>query len=197
MRVIVILVILISLPFGLLAQNEPTLDIVPNPFVDTTSFVITLPASDTVSLVVYNQLGELIDSTIKEQLIPQGTQTLIFIGDTLPLGQYIVYLDVDTHVILRKFVKVDQLPLNVENKQLRELHLNIFPNPTSGYITLTNLPQKTSNIAIYNVLGVPMHVCEWKGLDNVVVDLTELPKGLYYLHVFQDATTVKKKIVKL
>jgi len=106
MRVIATTIILLNIHFGLMAQNKPTLDIIPNPFVDTTSFILTLPTSDTVSLVIYNLLGELIDSTIKEQLMPQGTQSLMFIGDTLPLGQYIVYLDVDTHLIFKKIIRL-------------------------------------------------------------------------------------------
>ncbi len=45
MRILITIAILLNLHFGLLAQNEPTLDIVPNPFVDTTSFIFTADKS--------------------------------------------------------------------------------------------------------------------------------------------------------
>lgn len=89
--------------------SQPTLDVFPNPFYDTTSFIFTLPESDTVSLVVYNRWGQIIDSLIKEQVMPQGTNTVIFVGDTLPQDVYYVLLVVDTNWIGKSFVKLDEL----------------------------------------------------------------------------------------
>jgi len=59
MRIAITIAVSLTLHFGLLAQTGPTLDITPNPFVDTTSFIFTLPASDTVSLLVYNRWGQM------------------------------------------------------------------------------------------------------------------------------------------
>ena len=88
--------------------SQPTLDVVPNPFYDTTSFVFTLPESDTVSLVVYNRWGQIIDSLIKEQVMSQGTHIIIFVGDTLPQDVYLVLLVVDTNLIGKSFIKLDE-----------------------------------------------------------------------------------------
>ncbi|PCH66641.1 MAG: hypothetical protein COC01_07550 [Bacteroidetes bacterium] len=198
MRIIVIATILLNLHFGLLAQNEPTLDIEPNPFVDTTSFIYTLSTSDTVSLVVYNLLGQLIDSLIKEQLKPQGTQTIMFVGDTLPVGQYFVFLAVDTHLVSKKIVKLEQLPLVLEYDKLEKPYLNIYPNPTTGRINLTNFPQNSDvRITIYNVLGELVYRQELNGSNVSLIDLSYLPMGMYFFHIAQGQTTFREKIIKL
>ena len=193
MRIIAITVILLNLHFGLLAQNEPTLDITPNPFVDTTSFIFTLPASDTVSLVVYNSLGQLIDTPINKQLMPQGTHTVIFVGDTLPDNIYYVALIVDTNVVANKLIKLDQL-VGVKNNKLEDENITIFPNPTSGQINVTGLSQETTRISVYNVLGELLFEQE---APDQKIDLSSLPNGTYIFLFTQGKTTFRKKIIKL
>ncbi len=195
MRIIIIAVILLNLHFGLLAQNEPTLDIVPNPFVDTTSFIFTLPISDTVSLVVYDRWGQLIDSTIKEQLFPQGTHTVIFVGDTLPEDVYYVALIVDTNVVPKYLIKLDQL-VGLKDDKLEEQHITIYPNPTTGLITITNLPKETIRITVYNILGELVHNQELNDSNKPSVDLSALPDGLYFIQLEHGQMTFRKKVIK-
>ncbi|PCH92857.1 MAG: hypothetical protein COB85_07745 [Bacteroidetes bacterium] len=193
MRIIIIAVILLNLHFGLLAQNEPTLDIVPNPFVDTTSFVFILPASDTVSLFVYNRWGQLIGTPVNEQLMPQGTHTVIFVGDSLPEDVYYVALIVDTVVVAKKLIKLNQF-VGLENDRLEEQGMTIYPNPTMGLTTVTILPHKSARIAVYNALGKLVRDEE---LISQQIDLSYLPNGIYTFHVIQGKTTFRKKIIKL
>ncbi|PCI19421.1 hypothetical protein COB64_03760 [Candidatus Wolfebacteria bacterium] len=196
MRVIVIAVILLSLHFRLLAQNEPTVTIAPDPFVDTTTITFSLSFSDTVSLIVYNQFGELIDSILNEQLMPAGTQSIQFIGDTLPIGKYFAHLDVDTHLIVTQFIKIGQLTLGEVRYGLEQLNINIFPNPTTGLITITNLPQEITKIAVYNVLGELVLNQELIESNKALIHLDDLPNGVYFLQVSNGENAMSVKVIK-
>ena len=195
MRIIVIAIILLNLHFGLLAQNEPTLDIVPNPFVDTTSFIFTLPISDTVSIVVYDRWGQLIDSVIKEQLMPQGIHSVIFVGDTLPEDVYVVALIVDANVVGKNLIKLDQL-VGFKNDKLEEQLITIYPNPTTGQITVTGLPEEATRITVYNVQGELVHSQELNGSGEPVIDLDAFPPGIYLLQLESEGSTIEKRVVK-
>ncbi len=195
MRILITIAIQLYLHFGLLAQNEPTLNIVPNPFEDTTSFIFTLPTSDTVSLVVYDRWGQLIDSTINEQLMPQGTHTVIFVGDTLPEDVYVVALIVDTNVIGKNLIKLNQL-VGLKNDKLEEQRITIYPNPTTGLITVTGLSVEPARITVYNVLGGLVHDQELNGSNERFIDLSALPGGLYLIQVQYGQMTLRKKVIK-
>lgn len=204
MRIIVIAIILLNLHFGLLAQNEPTLDVVPNTFVDTTSFIFTLSTSDTVSLVVYNFFGEVIDSLIKEQLIPQGTQTIMFVGDTLPIGQYLVSLDVDTHFISKKFVKVGVLVIGIEDNKLNELNIKNYPNPFSYYglnISYEITRNAYVHFSLFDYTGKEMLTINkgYKPVGKYIehIDTNPLTPGMYFLIANINGQIQTNKIIKL
>ena len=98
MRILVIIKILLNLHIEVFAQNKPAFNIVPNPFKDTTSFIFTLPESDTVSLVVYNRLGELLyDQSLIDQLIDLSY---------LSGGIYILHIDQGETILRKKIIKL-------------------------------------------------------------------------------------------
>jgi len=86
--------------------------------------------------------------------------------------------------------------IGIEEKPENE-DITIYPNPTTGKITVTNLPQETTRITVYNVLGELVHDQQMNGSNDHVIDLTGFPRGLYFLQVFQEETTLKRKIIKL
>ena len=84
----------------------------------------------------------------------------------------------------------------VENSSPEIGNISVFPNPTTGLITVTGLPDEPASITVYNVLGELVH--NQRNLFNdLVIDLQGLPGGLYFLQVHQGQTTLKKKIIKL
>lgn len=193
MRVIVIFVILLNVPFGILAQNQPTLDIVPNPFMDTTSFVFSLPTSDTVSLVVYDRWGQLIDSVINEQFMSQGTHDVIFVGDTLPEDVYYVALIVDANVVPKSLVKLNQL-VGVKDYRLEEQRITIYPNPTTRKIRLINLPERYEvRITICSILGELVYD---QLLTDPQINISELSAGVYFLAAHINGKIQMTKISK-
>jgi len=78
--------------------------------------------------------------------------------------------------------------------------LEVYPNPTSGVITVSINKQLDSDyiIEVYNVLGVLLKKIS-KAIDetNFVVDLTQYHKGQYLLHFISRNQSCLQKIIKI
>ena len=198
MRILIIIGILLNLYFESLAQTTPTLDVAPNPFVDTTSFIFTLPTSDTVSLVVYDRWGQLIDSLIKEQVMPSGTHTVIFIGDTLPQDMYVILLDVGTPWITKEFIKLDQL-VGLRNDELEEQCLTIYPNPFSGSATVKLNQQVTfenSQLEIYDIIGRKVKTYNFsKNQATLTLQANQIGTGMFFIRLVSNGSIVANQKV--
>ena len=59
--------------------------------------------------------------------------------------------------------------------------LSVYPNPASDYIALTN-EDNVKSIEVFNVLGRRIRSFEIEHTGERY-DITDLPNGLYYLHV--------------
>ncbi len=74
--------------------------------------------------------------------------------------------------------------------------LNIFPNPSEGCFTLNYsslLPTQNPQIIIYNALGSIIYRAEQ---INHLIDLSKLPKGIYFVHLFfENSYIANKKII--
>jgi len=99
--------------------------------------------------------------------------------------------DYDGNYEYSKMVKVNYIT------ESTPFSIAIYPNPTTGLFTLTNLPQEPVRITVYNALGDLVHDQGWTGSNDRLINLTGLSEGLYYLQVFQEATTLNRKVIKL
>jgi len=84
---------------------------------------------------------------------------------------------------------------NVVSITYNQIDIEIYPNPATGHITLTNLPQNEDvRITVYNVLSKLVYE---KETAEHQIDLSGLPSGVYMFHVTQGKTTFRKKVIKL
>ena len=65
---------------------------VPNPFNPSTLLRFSLPATDRVTLRVYDPSGRLVDVLLSDQAFPQGDHSVRFDGGSLPSGVYLLVL---------------------------------------------------------------------------------------------------------
>ena len=81
-------------------------------------------------------------------------------------------------------------------KDAAENKLNIYPNPATNYITISN-DRIIENVAIYNTQGNKL-ISANPGIDLAQVDISELHDGLYFITVTNDLglRTSKQVIVK-
>ncbi len=77
-------------------------------------------------------------------------------------------------------------------------HLNIYPNPTSGLITLSigaTLLKSISTIGLYNANSLLIKTI--KPDSKVKIDLSNMPSGVYFIHSHVNGgKSITKKIIK-
>jgi len=107
-------------------------------------------------------------------------------GDTLPYPNNIGSIEIPV-----------VNPINsVENKQGNNSSFNVYPNPTTGLISLTALPKKYGRITVYDVLGELVHSRNLNELNEVSIDLSGFPGGLYLIQLQYGQMVLGKKVIK-
>jgi len=80
-----------------------------------------------------------------------------------------------------------------ENKD--NFHFIIYPNPTNGKFTISNI-DNINSIEIYNVLGEIIYTTpNFKQQILNEIDLSEHPKGIYFVKIYNGAKTHTEKIM--
>ena len=77
--------------------------------------------------------------------------------------------------------------------------VHIFPNPTKGLVNLeiTNLLKSVEyTIAIYDIMGDCVMQQKLSGAKQHELDLSALPRGIYILHVINEAEMIAIKLVR-
>ncbi len=73
----------------------------------------------------------------------------------------------------------------------------IYPNPSSTHITieLPTTPQKNTSLTIYNLNGQQL-ITQAITEPQTVVDVSGLPKGVYFVKVMNDKNVIVQKVIK-
>jgi hypothetical protein len=73
----------------------------------------------------------------------------------------------------------------------------IYPNPATSEILVRNLPQDAKELKILDLTGRAKTVLQTKGSEDVSIDLSEFPAGLYFLHITTKNGLFVKKFLKI
>ncbi|MCR5646350.1 MAG: choice-of-anchor J domain-containing protein [Bacteroidales bacterium] len=73
--------------------------------------------------------------------------------------------------------------------------LVVYPNPTSGQFKLAN--HSFNEVRVYNTLGVMVLSLNSNGSEDVEIDLSGQPNGIYFLQVSDNHQSITKRIVKM
>ncbi len=94
------------------------------------------------------------------------------------------------------------LSSGIEQMLGEENSLEIYPNPTTGLITINNeaMPAgrqelRIMNVAVFDVYGKEVLKSE-VGSQKTEVDLSQQPQGIYFIKVTTDKQTITQKIIK-
>jgi hypothetical protein len=74
--------------------------------------------------------------------------------------------------------------------------ITIFPNPTSGMLSIIKLPPDEIQVSVFNILGELMITSKWSGSTKATLDLTDFEKGLYFIQVQTRDRSLTKKAIK-
>lgn len=86
------------------------------------------------------------------------------------------------------------LPTGIDDVTEADAGLNVFPNPSKGIFSVQqNSFAKNSLIEVYNVLGEVVYSSNLAKVQRI--DLSDAPKGVYFVKVSDDGKSRTKKIV--
>ena len=73
--------------------------------------------------------------------------------------------------------------------------MTIYPNPSTGKIYFSNLPNEKKQIKIYNAIGEVVYLRDEYPANYFFVDLFNQPAGIYFLSVQNEKQTSVQKII--
>ena len=117
-----------------------------------------------------------------------------------------VNMDMRKYKFYAKIVSVDgctattdTIPLSfyIGINRLNNLNISIFPNPAKNTITIRNPDLNVGQVSIYNTIGNLMfHQNVSKNQAEMVVDLTTIPDGLYWIQISTKTGVAGKYLLK-
>ena len=72
--------------------------------------------------------------------------------------------------------------------------LQVYPNPTTGELTIDNEQLTINNVEIFDVYGKNHHLIT--SSSNHFINIAHLPAGIYFLKIATEAGDVVKKVIK-
>jgi hypothetical protein len=74
-------------------------------------------------------------------------------------------------------------------------HINLYPNPSTGYIYITGNNDKNVTVEVTNSTGQLVKSAKFESLTVNHLDLRSAPAGMYNVRIISDAGTVVKTVV--
>ena len=87
------------------------------------------------------------------------------------------------------------IPTNIATQQM-DLIVSLYPNPNNGMFTVDMKGNKnTATIKVFNIVGETIKTFYYSARNNVNIDLSSEPKGMYYVQIYTTGKTTTKKII--
>lgn len=76
--------------------------------------------------------------------------------------------------------------------------INIYPNPATNEIKISNLSPKATQITIYNLLGAAVsNFQKLANANNITLNISDLQVGIYFIHLtYQDGSMAVRKFIR-
>ncbi|MGA2296262.1 MAG: T9SS type A sorting domain-containing protein [FCB group bacterium] len=88
----------------------------------------------------------------------------------------------------------DSTLTNVSDNQ-KEQNFTLFPNPVSDYLNLSFSINFSTEIKIYNELGIPIYDKKVQDENNLKIDTRDYPTGVYFCQIIAGGYTETKKFL--
>ena len=89
--------------------------------------------------------------------------------------------------------KISSMPSSVNSVSLS--NIDVYPNPTSGNLIVSNIETNFTNISIYNMLGSLMYSEKISQKNKIELDFSFLSSGIYNLVFSSDKGFANQKII--
>lgn len=114
-----------------------------------------------------------------------------------PCGNDITYSWEFTDVCARNIThtQVVTVESQLSSNSITKDNIKIYPNPTNNLLNIKSDHQVTS-FDLYTTTGKILHKAQWTNTNNVEIDLSGYPSGLYLLQIETEKGRWLKKVVK-
>jgi hypothetical protein len=181
MKKINYLLLLTLFTFGIkssFSQTVDSLSVFPNPFATKTTIHFEIAQTDTISVDVFNVLGELKSTYFKDTILSSGSYNINWLAESLPDGLYFVRLGIgSSKSIIKKAIKDGSIS-SIEVAKANNKFL-VYPNPTNDHIEIPLEGNKT--ITITDTKG---KLLKSFSTDQKVISLLDLAAGQYFITIF-------------
>jgi hypothetical protein len=73
----------------------------------------------------------------------------------------------------------------------------VYPNPSNGILNLeiSHAGSSTVEVKVLNLIGQTLRTSQFRTGEAQVLDLTQLPKGVYFIQVSDGSETANRRII--
>jgi hypothetical protein len=87
-------------------------------------------------------------------------------------------------------------PTESVKNDLNSVSITLFPNPTTGMLSVQGLPSDNITVSIFNILGEMVMEQKNPPAPDFTLDLSKLVPGTYYIRFSSPNSVVTKKVIR-
>lgn len=96
-----------------------------------------------------------------------------------------------------KLSAIPTLPSYLKVDEFLASKFNVYPNPANNIVTITNNENMAvQQVTIYNITGKQLSVQSFNNAQEIQLNVENLTRGTYMLHIKSDLGTAIKKLIK-
>ena len=160
-----------------------SLYLLPNPICNQLTIHYNLTNNDTVSLNVFDVLGQNVHTFFSNRLKGAAYYTIQYNADSLKPGVYLLRLDYGlNNSKVERFIK--ECDANFIDTVTVSDKLNIYPNPVQSKITIESSGTATKQIEIADLNGKVLEKINSEIQNETMsMDLSKLISGFYFISI--------------
>lgn len=87
-------------------------------------------------------------------------------------------------------------PLSTKEFWFQDAGFGFYPNPSCGKYTIINQKQVNTDFEIYNILGEKIYYSLFNSLPQSLIDISNHPEGVYFVHIKSGEKSRFLKLIK-
>ncbi len=185
-RIVLTLLLINFLSPSVKGNSFDTLYVNPNPCDSVTTIHYTISHTDSITLEIFNNLGQATKIFFTKFLMTAGTYSTVYVTDSLPDGFYYVRLKIGASQKSTKFLKSKGNGVGLIEKTLNLSDFNVYPNPTTSILKI-----EYQGVKNYIIKDITCKTIFFIQTTLNEIDLSNLSPGNYILEIYSD----KKKLI--
>ncbi|MDR2083813.1 MAG: T9SS type A sorting domain-containing protein [Bacteroidales bacterium] len=131
-----------------------------------------------------------------EELNEEFIVDTFYLDENLDVGDYNYY--VVTHYTNGCISEISNQVTEIIELGIKYIEDNIivFPNPTTGELTIKNEELRIKNICVFDVFGRHVYFQQQNIEKTIIVDISDFKTGIYFIQIQTENGIVNKKILK-